>query len=119
MTTDDTVSKSAKVLRASVSLETSATESFGVMGGMSYNIWGEVTTEDKVSSTDTVKTTESISETSDNTLWSLGMFYQVEKLRVDASYSKGFLYAGPYFISGDDKGGNQPLFGKLSVTYKI
>jgi hypothetical protein len=86
---------------------------FGAMVGLSYALYGTVTEQDNTTGKNE-KSVVSIEETPDANLWSLGMYYRAEALRVDASYSKAFLHNGPYLIAGNQ---TSPLFGRLSVSY--
>lgn len=88
---------------------------FGLMAGMSYVIYGNQTRKDNTTGKNiTIKKT--INETSDSSLWTLGAFYGSGPLRVDAVYSRNFLYNGPFLISGN---ATSPWLARLSASYQL
>ncbi|MEZ4740957.1 MAG: hypothetical protein R3B45_00665 [Bdellovibrionota bacterium] len=115
---DEEIKIDTNALGAAIGLETKVSESFGILGGLNYTLWGTITKDDNISSNEPT-TKISIFETSDASLWALGLFYENNDLRIDASYANSFLFAGPYLISGNDRGGNAPLFTQLSLTYSL
>jgi hypothetical protein len=117
-TNDNRVDLKADILAANAGIETKVSESFGALAGMRYNVWGNVVRNDKIATT-APKTETSINDTSDAVLCSLGLFYTAGLLRVDASFDDTFLFAGPYLVSGNARGGASPLFTQLSVSYSM
>lgn len=115
LTSDDKVRKTTNLLYSTLALETPVTDSFGILGGLEYNLYGTVKTKDDFD-TGHPETEVSVEETPDVSLWSLGFFFQQEQLRVDASYTKKFLHSTPYLISGDP---TENVLGRISLTYKI
>lgn len=89
-----------------------------LLGGISHNVYGRSSTKDK-STEQTATTKTSASRISDPALYSLGLSHISGNLRIDATYERSFLYTGPYFISGNNRGGNQPLLSKIAVRYDI
>jgi len=117
-TTDDQVTIDTKAIGANIGLESKVSESFGIMGGMSYALWGRIVRTDKITANDP-KTEVSITQTPDAALWALGLYYKADALRIDASYANSFLYAGPFFISGNARAGTAPMFTQISMTYAL
>jgi len=110
---DETAKLDTTVLSATMGGEATVMGGFGLMAGMSYVVYGDVVSKDNTTNQD-IKVTKSFAETSDDTLWSLGAYYKVDALRIDASYGKEFLYKGPYLISGAS---TSPLLTKISASY--
>jgi hypothetical protein len=80
--------------------EALVTDSIGVLTGVNYMLWGRVVTKNKAAAGEP-KYTTNLTETSDADLWSLGLFYKREALRLDAATAlKRFLHNGPHFITG-------------------
>jgi hypothetical protein len=115
LTNDSKVKKTTNLLYSSLALETPVTESFGVLGGLEYNLFGTVKTKDDFN-TGKPETEVSVEETPDMSLWSLGCFFEQAALRIDANYTKKFLHSTPYLISGDP---TPSVLGRISLTYKI
>jgi hypothetical protein len=110
---DDQIKRTTNALLTNMAVEVPISSGFGILGSMHYTIWGTIKTKDDISSS---KSEETITQTSDIDLWSLGAFYQVDALRVDASYKKNFLHSGPYLISGDAT--TDPLV-RISASYRL
>lgn len=115
LTNDKKVKKTTNLLYSTMALEAPVSDSFGVLGGLGYNLYGSVKTKDDFTTGEPESET-SIQETPDVSLWSLGFFFQQTALRVDASYTKKFLHSTPYLISGDP---TPNVLGRISLTYKI
>jgi hypothetical protein len=113
LASDEDVKRKTTALFTTLALETPIAGGVGLLGGMQYTIWGTIKTDDPISETETEQT---VTQTSDFNLWSLGLFYELEALRVDATYRKAFLHAGPYFASGDET--ENPLM-RISASYKL
>ncbi len=79
-------------------------------------MFGDVTEKDNTTNLNEKKT-YSFPETSDALLWSLGLYYKADALRIDASYGKEFLHNGPYIISGLSPTTDKALFTKISASY--
>jgi hypothetical protein len=88
---------------------------FGLMAGMSYVVFGSQTSKDNTTG-ENLKIEKSVDETSDSSLWTLGAFYASDALRVDAVYSRNFLYNGPFLISGNS---TSPWIGRISASYRL
>ena len=116
LSNDESAKVDAMVVQGALSGEADVYGGLGMMAGMKYVMYGDVTEKDNTTNKD-LKTVQSFPETSDAALWSLGVYYHVDALRVDASYSKDFLYTGPHFISGD--AATPSLFGKISASYML
>jgi hypothetical protein len=86
------------------------------MGGLRYVLWGESERTNKLAANEP-KTEVSVTSTADAALASLGLFYQSGAFRADASFDDSFLFAGPFIVSGNARGGNSPLFTQISATY--
>ncbi len=112
---DDDVKKTTNILYSDLAVEAPVTESIGILGGMRYMFYGSTKTEDGISAGEP-KTEESVDETPDVALWSLGLFYAQGPMRLDATYTKEFLHSGPYLLTGDV---TNNVFGRISLTYKI
>jgi hypothetical protein len=104
---------SGTISSATLSGEASVTSGVGLMAGMKYVLYGNITETDNTADLHK-KTVDSVDETSDAALWSIGMYYQADALRVDAVVKKDFLYNGPNFISGNT---TAPLFAKIGAHY--
>ncbi len=115
LTNDSKVKKTTNLIYSTLALETPVTESFGVLGGLEYNLFGTVKTKDEFN-TGEPETEVSVEQTPDVSLWSLGFFFQQSALRIDANYTKKFLHSTPYLISGDP---TPNVLGRISLTYKI
>lgn len=80
--------------------EALVTESVGVLTGVNYNVWGRIITKNKAAAGEP-KYTTNLTETSDSDLWSIGLFYKRDALRIDAATAlKRFIHNGPHFITG-------------------
>lgn len=110
---DESAKLDTTVVTANLGGEATIYGGLGLMAGMNYVVFGDVTQKDNTTNQN-IKVTRSFTETSDDTLWALGVFYKAEALRIDASYSKQFLHNGPYLISG---AATAPLLGKISASY--
>lgn len=114
-TSNDEVAKiNATVVNGTLAGEFDAAWGFGLMGGMKYVMFGDITEKDNTTNTNSNKT-YSFPETSDAALWNLGLYYKADALRFDASYGKDFLHKGPYLISGLPTDG--ALLTKISASY--
>src|SRR5690606_2687472 len=113
LTEEKTVKRSSNWIETSIGVEAPVYGSLGILGGMSYAVFGSLKETNDIADT---KTEESIPQTADSVLWSLGLFVEEGALRADASYSKSFLHDGPHFVSGNT---TTPLLAQISMTYKI
>lgn len=110
---DEQAKLDALVVSGTLGGEADIVGGFGMMAGMHYVMYGDMTATDNTTNKD-AKATVSFPETSDSTLWALGAYYKAAALRLDASYSKQFLYNGPYLISGNQ---TSPMLAKISASY--
>lgn len=115
LSNDESVKLDATVINGSLSGEADVAGGFGAMAGMKYVMFGDVTEKDNTTNKN-LKTTVSFPETSDATLWSLGVYYKADALRIDASYAKDILYNGPNFISGNV---TPNFIGRISASYLL
>lgn len=113
VTSDEKADIKATVIAGALSGEAEVGGGFGAMMGMLYVLFGDITENDNTTGR-RVRSERTVTETSDSSLWSLGMFWRADTLRVDASYGKEFLHNGPYLISGNS---TSPLFGRISARY--
>ena len=112
---DKDVKKTTNILYSDLAVEAPVVESVGILGGMRYMLYGSTKTEDNISAGEP-KTEDSVDETPDVALWSLGLYYAQGPFRVDTTYTKAFLHSGPYVLTGDP---TENVFGRISLTYKI
>ena len=110
---DESAKINANVVSGTLSGEVDAAWGLGLMAGMHYVMFGDITAKNNTSNQN-IKTVDSFPETSDAYLWALGLYYKADALRVDASYEKKFLHNGPHFLSGNQ---TSPMFGKISASY--
>jgi hypothetical protein len=115
LASDDRVTKETKLIYASLATEAPVGAGVGLMGGLRYSLWGTVKTKDDFNQGQP-RSEESVAETPDSALWALGLFYEAQALRADASFSKAFLHRGPYAVTGHT---TENVFGRISVSYKI
>jgi hypothetical protein len=115
LTSTESARTSGNIFSGTMSGEANVAGGLGLMAGMKYVLYGNITEDDN---TDNLhkKTVDSVAETSDAALWSIGLFYKADALRIDAQVKKDFLYNGPHFISGNS---TAPLFGKIAATYAL
>lgn len=103
-------------LVATFGAEALATESFGLLTGVKYSLWGRLVTEDGISA-GKPKYTTNLAETTDGDLWAFGLFFKRDAFRVDASAAiKNFLHEGPNFITG---GRTDPLLAQIAGSYRF
>ena len=99
----------------SIGFESAINDRWGLLGGVNYVFWGASRTEDNLSSGEP-ESTASLRATSDSNLWSMGLSFEEEVWRMDATFAKALLYNGPHFISGSAT--PNPLT-RISLTYKL
>jgi hypothetical protein len=112
---DDSAKIDAVVLNGTLSGEAQVYGGLGLQAGMSYVMLGDISIKDKTTNTE-VKSVKTFDETTDDALWSLGMFYKADALRLDASYSKEIYYNGPYIVTGI---ASSSFIGKISASYSL
>ncbi|MCX6117867.1 MAG: hypothetical protein NT027_10010 [Proteobacteria bacterium] len=110
---DESVKIDANVVSGTLSGEVDAAWGFGLMAGMHYVMLGDIVTKDNTTNQN-IKKSISFPETSDSTLWSLGLNYKAGALRLDAEYKKEYLHKGPHFLAGNT---TAPLLTKISASY--
>jgi hypothetical protein len=115
LTNDSTVKRTTQALFARIGAEAPISGDFGILGGLQYAVLGTIKNKDAVTTNEPSSET-SITETPDGGLWSLGLFFEKEKFRFDASYTKSFLHNGPNFVSGNQ---TNPMLARISATLEI
>lgn len=110
---DETAKIDAMAINGALSGEADVYGGLGLMAGMKYVMFGDITEKDNTTNKN-LKTVKSFPETSDSVLWSLGVYYRADALRIDASYSKDFLYNTPYIVSGV---ATNPMLTRISASY--
>lgn len=110
---DEAAKVDATVISGTLSGEVDAAWGLGLLAGMHYVMFGDITSKDNTANLNQ-KTVISFPETSDATLWALGLYYKADALRLDASYEKKFLHNGPFFFSGNP---TSPMLTKISAAY--
>lgn len=112
---DGVVVRTTKIIVADLGTEAFLTTNFGFLMGLQYSLWGTKKTEDNLTAGH--PTTEvSVPETPDAKLWSLGLAYRVDALRIDATFANAFLHNGPFFVTG---AATPSTFAVISASYKI
>ena len=115
-TVDGKTKRSGYGVLANLGAEALVSESFGVMTGLHYTLWGRLTTKDDFTA-GKPKYTTNLAETSDNELFGFGVFYKREALRIDAAAEvRNFLHNGPNFITGAT---TAPILGQISGSYRF
>jgi hypothetical protein len=112
---DESAKINANVLSGTLAGEFDAAWGLGMMAGMHYILFGDITVKDNTSNKDS-KVVQSFPETSDASLWSLGVYYKAKALRLDAAYEKKLLHNGPNFISGAK---TEPMLTRISGSYSF
>ena len=93
--------KTAYGLLGTVGIESSLTERWALLAGLAYPIVGTVSVKDKVTEGNPSYEFR-LSDAADATLWSFGVAYTYENLRIDAGVNaKSLLHNGPQFITGN------------------
>jgi hypothetical protein len=112
-----TSSKTAMGLIASASVEAEMSQSWLLLAGLGYPLMGNVTAKDKVTAGNP-KHEARLSDVEDASLWSFGVGYLHEALRVDAGVSaKSFLHNGPFLITGNQT--KAPVLFVVSASYDL
>jgi|GEM_PF-3361133 len=113
LTSDKRAEVKTTVVAGALSGEADVAGGVGAMMGLHYILFGSIAEDDDTTGKK-IKTEKTFAETSDSALWSLGVYYKVDALRVDASYGKEFLHNGPFLVSG---AATKPLLARISARY--
>ena len=91
-------------------------ENWGLMVGLNYLLWGRLKTNDGNGPGKTEFNTN-LPQTPDSALWSLGMYYKRQSLRVDGSMTlKRFVHNGPHFVTGN---ATTPFVAQFAASYNF